>query len=357
MSSGDPASRRRRLPRLALVGLLLVLPLVVQELGVRLLIATDRLPVAAGHTPEFEITWQNLARLGTAEVLILGDSVSQQGIEPAILSSLIQRELGREVGVFNAASPGGTMGVNWAMVEQLAREGRLPRVAIVGIYPGTLKNDLTYSHIFGLTAMGGLFSGCERMSGYGQVIDCSFASVSAAWRWRGRPDRIVSALGTPVPQRANSGGLRLREDGFREGRGRRLEQLQAQMDRADLRRRIFVFPDEVSDGYVRLIDALRAHGVAIVPVAVPDTPALAERMERLQTGRRRLFREALDVLESRSGLAFVDPVSFGSWWRDGEARNFNHLSASGAVKFTRQLWRMPEFREPLMAGLTTQPSG
>lgn len=342
---------RRAWTRGAMAAVLLIAPLLSVELGVRALIATDRLPVAAAHGPEFEITWQNLARLGTADVLILGDSVAQQGIEPDVLSTQLDEQLGREVTIFNAAGPGNTVGVNWAIVEQLAREGRLPRVAIVGIYPGTLEDDVIYRDVFGLTPMGGLFSDCDRMRDYGQRLDCRFASVSAAWRWRGHPDRILRGLGSIVPRRIHSGGLQLREDGFREGEGVPLARLQAQMDRADLRRRIFRFPDEVQNGYLRLIEALRSNGVAIVQVAIPDTPELSERMEQMQPGRRQLFRDALDVLESRTELQFVDPVSFGDWWQDGVARNFNHLSAIGAVHFTRQLWGIPEFRSSLLDGL------
>lgn len=350
-ASNSGTHGRSRGWRLGLVALLLLLPLLGMELGVRFLIATGRLPVAAAHTPDFEVSWENLSRVGTPDVLILGDSVTQQGIEPSVLSGLLEKQVGHPVSIFNAASPGGTMGVNWAIVEELAKENRLPKVAIVGIYPGTLKNDLTYTDIFGLTPMGGLFSDCDRVRGYGPQLDCRFAGISAAWRWRGHLDRIVGALDAPVPRQTSTPALRLREDGFREGRGLPLDRLQAQMDRSDLRKRIFVFPDEVRDGYVRLIDALRDHGVAIVPVAVPDTPALAERMEQLQAGRRGLFRAALDVLEQRTGLTFVDPVQFGDWWKDGAARNFNHLSASGAKEFTRQLWEMPEFRDELVNGL------
>jgi hypothetical protein len=340
--------------RLAMVVLLLVLPLVAVELGIRVLIATDRLPMAAAHTPEFEITWENLSRLGTADVLILGDSVSQQGIEPAELARLLLGELEHGVKVFNAASPGGTVGVNWAIVEQLAREGRLPRVVILGVYPGTLGTDRTYQDVFSRTPMGGVFSGCDRMQGYGERLDCGFAAISDAWRWRGHPDRILRALGTEVPRRIASGGLQLREDGFRVGRGVSLQRLQAQLDRANLRRRIFVFQNDVADGYARLVESLHANGVSIVPVAIPDTPALAERMEPRQPGRRQLFREALDALESRTGSTFIDPVAFGDWWGGGEARNFNHLSGRGAIKFTRQLWGMPEFRTLLLDALAAR---
>jgi hypothetical protein len=335
-----------------MVALLLLAPLLLVELGVRLLIASDRLPVAAAHTVEFEITWTNLARAGTPDVLILGDSVSQQGMEPAVLSDLLSDAVGHRVSVFNGSSPGGRVGVNLAMVEQLAREDRLPRVAIVAIYPGTLNNDFTFTGAFIFTPMGGLFTACQYATDLADALDCQLGSVSAAWRWRGHPDRLVRAFDQPVPRTATSGGLHLRSDGFREGRGVSLERLQAQMDGSDLRKRLFGFSDEVAQRYVQLIHELTSHGVVVVPVAVPDTPALAARMELLEPGRRALFRGALDTLEQMSGLRFVDPIAFGSWWGDGEARNFNHLSVKGAADFTRQLWDMPAFRDPIVAGVT-----
>jgi hypothetical protein len=335
-----------------MVALLLLAPLLLVEVGVRVLIATGRLPVAAGHTVEFEITWTNLARAGTPDVLILGDSVSQQGMEPAVLSDLASDAVGHRVSVFNASSPGGRVGVNLAMVEELARERRLPRVAVVAIYPGTLNNDFTFTDVFAFTPMGGLFTACERATDLADALDCRLGSVSAAWRWRGHPDRLLRALDQPVPRTASSGGLHLREDGFREGRGVSLERLQAQMDRSDLRKRLFGFSDEVAQRYVELVNELTSKGVVVVPVAVPDTPALAARMELLEPGRRGMFRDALDTLEQMSGLRFVDPVAFGSWWGDGEARNFNHLSVRGAADFTRQLWEMPAFSDPIVAGVT-----
>jgi hypothetical protein len=338
--------------RIAMVILLLLAPLLLVELSVRVLIATDRLPVAAAHTVEFEITWTNLARIGTPDVLILGDSVSQQGMEPGVLSTLLSDEVGRPVSVFNASSPGGRIGVNLAMVEQLAREGRLPRVAIIGLYPGTLNNDLTFTDVFAVTPMGALFTACQRTTSLAEALDCQFGSVSAAWRWRGHPDRLLRAFERPVPHTIVTGGLHLRADGFREGRGVSLERLQAQLDGADLRKRLFAFSDEVAQRYVELVDSLRSRGVVVVAVAVPDTPALAARMERLEPGRRGMFRGALDTLQQMSGLRFVDPVAFGSWWGDGAARNFNHLSVRGAAQFTRQLWEMPDFHDPLVAGVT-----
>jgi hypothetical protein len=340
--------------RIATIAFLLAAPLITLELGVRLLILTDRLPVAAAHTPEFEITWENLSKLGTADVLILGDSVSQQGIEPAELERLLRPERG-EVTVFNAASGGAGVGVSWSIVQQLAREDRLPRVVLLGIQPGSVRNDSNFREKFGLTPMGSLFSDCERVSGYEDRLDCGFAAISAAWRWRGHLDRVLGALQRTVPSQITSGGLRLRKDGFREGRGVSMTRLSEQLDGANLKIRLIQVSEDMVNGYVRLMDRLRAEGVTVVPIAIPESKPLRDRMELRQPGRRQLFRDALDRLEQLTGVTFVDPVVFGAWYGDGQARNFNHLSVDGATNFTRQLWAMPDFHDRLLAGLDATP--
>jgi hypothetical protein len=345
------ATPSRRAGHILLVVLLLLTPLLALEVGVRLLVATHRLPVAPAHTREFEVTWTNLSRGAAPDVLILGDSVSQQGIEPTVLGRRAGRALGETVSVFNAASPGGTVSVNRVLVEQLAREGRLPRVAIVGIYPGTLKNDLTYTEFFGRSPMGGIFGDCELEATLEGTLACRLNGLSLAWRWRGQLDRIATSLVDPVPLRMHSGGLRLRQDGFREGRGVPLSRLDAQLAQANLDRRLFAFPPEVLAGYARLVDELRENDVAIVAVQIPDTPVLEAGMEAYQPGRLQMMADAVAQIEAATGLDFIEIEAFGSWWADGMARNFNHLSAEGAKAFTAQLWEVDAFREQLLAAL------
>ena len=340
-----------RIRRFVLILLLIVMPVAGLEVGLRVLIAFGRLPVAPAHTPEFEITWTNLERVGPADVLILGDSVSQQGIEPRLLADLIHGSTGRAVKVFNAASPGGTVGVNWALVNRLAAEGRLPKVAVVGVYPGTLKNDLTYREFLGRTPMGEIFGDCELTDDLESAASCRLSEISVAWRWRGYLDRLGRAATGAVPRRLRSGGLVLRSDGFREGKGVSLELLRRQIRRANLDRRLFAFPPDVLQGYERLFRLLEDHGVKIVAVAIPNTPILEARMEKLQPGHRQMFVQAIATIENLTGVAFVDPQAFGDWWGNGAARNFVHLSAAGARAFTAQLWNMPEFQRRLLDGL------
>ena len=136
------------------------MPLLAAEIGLRVLVAADRLPFADSHRDDFEITWANLERSGTPDILILGDSVSKQGIEPNVLDGLARQAAGSNISVFNAASLGGGLGVNAAIVEELAAQGRLPRVVVVGVASGTLSTDITFRESFSRTVMGRLFAGC-----------------------------------------------------------------------------------------------------------------------------------------------------------------------------------------------------
>jgi hypothetical protein len=224
-------------------------------------------------------------------------------------------------------------------------------VAIVGIYPGTLKNDLTYTEFLGRSPMGGILGDCELESTLEGTLACRVNGISLAWRWRGQLDQIAESLLKPVPLRMYSGGLRLRQDGFREGRGVPLSRLDEQLQEGDLDGRLFAFPPDVLDGYRRLVEVLRDNGVAIVAIQIPDTPVLEAGMEAYQPGRKRMMADAVAQIEASTGLDFIQIEAFGSWWADGMARNFNHLSAAGAKAFTGQLWELDAFREQLLAGL------
>ena len=339
------------MPRVLLLALVLLAPIIGAELAIRGLVASYRLPVADAHRPDFEITWANLQREGTPDILVLGDSVSQQGIEPRALEKLVAGTTGRHVTAFNAASPGGGIGVNAAIVEQLAREGRLPRVLIVGFATGTVSTDITFHEIFSRTVMGRLFTACTVPMPIGDLLDCRLSEASFLWRWRGRLSDVLDAIQRPLPRTDDSNALHLRRDGFREGRGRRIDAIERQLERSDLDKRRVRLAPEVQASWQWLVSVARANGATVIPVAIPDTPTMAGRMEQVQPGRDALYWESVATLGSDVGLPFVEVRQFGAWWGDGMARNFNHLSHAGAIAFTGQLWDMDEFRGRLLEGL------
>lgn len=340
-----------RFVRRVLLAAVLLAPILGTELAIRSLVSTYRLPVADAHRPDFEITWANLERERTADVLVLGDSVAQQGIEPAMLERLVGAELGRDVTVFNAASPGGGIGVNAAVVEQLARQDRLPRVLIVGFATGTVSTDITFREIFSRTVMGRMFTGCNVPMPIGDLLDCKLSDTSFLWRWRGRLPDVLDAVQRPLARTDDSNALHLRSDGFREGRGRPVKAIERQLERSDLSKRRVQLAPEVRASWRWLVSVARANGASIIPVAIPDTPTMATRMERVQPGREDLYWSSIATLAADVDVPFVEVRRFGDWWGDGMARNFNHLSHAGAIAFTEQLWEMQTFRERLLDGL------
>jgi len=336
--------------RIALVALLTLVPLLIVEASVRGLIATHHLPVAAAHLPDFAISWTNLQRQGAVDILILGDSVAQQGILPAGVREALAPALGHDVAVFNAASASGTLGVNLAVARQLASEGRLPRVVMIGIQPGILRDDNTLA-VFAGTPMGMLFTACTAADGMEASLDCRLGQVSALWRWRGHFDIVWAGIGREMDGSSTSGGLTLRQDGFRAGRGLSDEKLLGQLAIYLERPAPFNLGAEARDQFVTLVRFLRHRGSAVVAVAVPEAPQLTQAREERQPGWTVAWHAALDELSRRAGIPIVDPGPFGSWYGEGSMRNIKHLSERGAAGFTHQLMTIPEVRDPMVQAL------
>ncbi len=343
---------RARAVRWAVVAALIAGPLLVGELGVRALIAADRLPVAAAHLEDFEITWTNLERQAPVDVLLLGDSMTQQGLDPATLAGLVEPALGRRPVVFNASSSAGGFGVNDAVIEELARRGQLPRLAIVGVSSPSMASDRTFREVFAPTPMGGLFTRCAYASGYDAIVNCTFGNVSAFWRWRGTFDRVVRTVVRPLPPTKSERGFTLRADGFRAGPPATVADLRLQVPTAlEKEPAAFTMGADVPPAFVGLVARLRERGVAVVAVAIPYSPVLAAALETRQAGWEAGRRAATAALGTAAGVSIIDPLSFGEWWGDGSSRDVKHLSRDGAPRFVEQLWGMAALRNGVLAAL------
>lgn len=348
--------RRRRaartsVPRAAMILLLLVVPILSIEAGVRGLIAAGRIPIARAHSHDFEVSWMNLQRAGAVDVLILGDSVAQQGIDPQVISDRVGTWTGHPVRAFNMASASGTFGVNVAVARQLAAEGRLPPVVVIGVQPGILRDDATLA-IFERSQMGELFTGCAGITAADQVLSCRLSQLSAGWRWRGQLDTLWRALLHEPRHTSRSEGLTLRTDGFREGAGVDDKTLAAQLpEHLANRDPAFQLGNDARQSYLSLVAFLRDEGTAVVPVAIPEAPPLARALEARDPGWTADWHAALAALSSAGGIPIADPGTFGTWYGKGSMRNIKHLSVDGARHFTNQLLDMPQVREGLLHGL------
>jgi len=349
---GQPRWTPRRIRRVVLIAALLLLPLVVGEVGVRELIVFDRLPLARAHLRDFEIMWTNLERAPKPDLLILGDSVAQQDIDPAVLARAIETATGVHIVAFDAASAGAGYRVSAAIVKQLAREGRLPRVALIVIQPGSLQGINQADQSFFASPLGELLAGCGVTNDINQWLNCELSSVSALWRWRGTPDRIAGAVVRPVLQTSQGNGLHLRVDGFREGEARPAARIRQQAKQwtagqpGELRLATAALAD-----FRDLVDLLRTNGVAVIPVSMPENPILTSALLTKVPDWEGARRRAVTSMARATATQVVYVTAFGRWYGDGSSRDVKHLSRSGAEHFAFQLWSLPEFREAITRGL------
>jgi hypothetical protein len=125
---------RARRVRMILVGVLLVaLPILATELGVRALIAAGRLPVAPSHSIDVDASLLAVLGLPRQDVLILGDSQALTAFEPAMVAAALQEPVGRPVSVYNLAQAGFSPAATLLLVRILEQADRLPRVVVVDV--------------------------------------------------------------------------------------------------------------------------------------------------------------------------------------------------------------------------------
>jgi hypothetical protein len=299
-----------------------------------------------------EFTWTNLERLGTADVIVFGDSMTQQGFEPRALATELEPFIGRRPTTFNLATPGGGFGVNMALAGQLAKEGRLPKVALVGVSYSSMYGDGTFRNAFAPSPMGQLFTDCAMEAKLDDWLGCRLAEASFLWRWRGHPDRVASAVRRPLKTSSqHASGLFVRADGFRSGKPATVAEIQAQLPKAIANLTHFSLGNGVEASYVTLIRTLVDGGSTVVVFGVPASPPYRNALEAAQPGFEQTRVDIVARLAAATGVPIVDPVSLGSWWGDGSSRDVNHLSREGAPLFVHQLMASPEFREPIVARL------
>ena len=173
-------------------------------------------------------------------------------------------------------------------------------------------------------------------------------ATAAKSRWSGDGGAIPATSSRPSSSRCHrlyrlDNGLRLRRRWVHHRTGQNDRRDRKAARSIDLDKRRVGLPADVESSWRWLVETAEANGSIVVPVAIPDTPPMLARMEEVQPGREALFWDGIDRLEQATGVPFVRVRSFGEWWGDGMARNFNHLSHEGARQFTRQLWTMDDF--------------
>ena len=334
-----------------LATLLLLAPVAVAELGIRALIASDRLTEAPTSNDITDVALANLERLGRPDVLIIGNSTTRNGFQPDVLEDLIQEATGEEVTVQGMAQGAMSAGSQRLLMQGLADRGLLPDTVIVGLSPGALSLDTQDGDWFIRSELGRAWGGCADVELSG-MADCLLGQVSAVWRWRGRPDRIVESAVAGMPTTFDHQGRVLQENGWAEERpatARRLRRVVPEtLERLSVHAEL---PPVGEQRFVDLVEELRSHGVHVVVATQPYAPPLQEALVERNPDWSEELSAAYARLEALTGLDIAEVEAFGAWWTPAAQHDLRHLSREGAGPFVEQLWAMPEFRDSLLEGL------
>ncbi|MFN8621780.1 MAG: hypothetical protein U0869_13695 [Chloroflexota bacterium] len=344
-----PPARRSRRPWVIAFVLVLV-PVLAAELVLRMLIGMDRLPVAASIRPA-QIVWAFQDEHPRIDLAVVGDSMSHSGLDPALLGELASAATGRDVVGYDFAVPGNGPGTSLLQLQQLAREGRMPEVVVMGISPIGLRGDAQGDRTFRRSPMGQLFGDCQGITELAAVVDCRAAQVSALWRWRGRWQQVLSAV-TGGDFTAGKGGRHPRHDGFSSGPKRTVAQLQPQVEEGLSHEDVaMALGPTVIDDYRALVDFITSQGSTAVGVLVPYSQLYADALEARHPGWDTERLVAAQDLSAAIGAPVIDPGSIAAWWGDGTSQNIKHFSGAGAKRFTQQAWDAPGFADAVVAAL------
>jgi hypothetical protein len=368
-----PHSRRGRRhgPKVWLVTLVLLLgPVLVLEIVIRGLIATDRLPTAASNNPQLDVNLIQVGQRPPQDVLLVGDSQIATGLDPTLLGRLLGEAAGREVSVYNFGQPGSTADDNRLALGRLVDEGLLPKVMVMDISMSSLSaaggGDTGFAGAedanvaregrptLADSALGRELLGCGVETEIIDRLDCELANVSAAWRWHGRPQAVLRAAlyGARLDAKAERG--QLRKDGLFARHAATPKQIQNQIANGDYSAARIEprFNPAEAARFQRFQAWADLHDVEVIYVAWPTTRPYTEELLSRNPEWEAQRRAATEQLAEAIGQPIVYIESYSDeWWGEGSASDLNHLSAEGAKQFTRQLWNDAAFRAAITDAL------
>ena len=140
------------------------------------------------------MSWHNYHVNGPFDILVVGDSMAEHAIPPAVLDAWLETHAGIEARTYNLGSSGADYAVALALVRRLADTGRLPPVVLVAVTPPSLTGKDTFETAFAPSPMGSRIAGCGWSSTSEQWLSCQLNVLSDAWAWRGEPGRLLRAL-------------------------------------------------------------------------------------------------------------------------------------------------------------------
>ncbi|MCH8565515.1 hypothetical protein LTH96_07255 [Nesterenkonia sp. LB17] len=322
--------------------------------------ARGLLPLAPAHGGAFE-TMTNALRAAepAPDVVIFGDSMTQQGVDPAELGRLLTAETGEEVSVFNGASSRARWGINLLFARYVVSLEDPPAVALMGISTRAAERDGYYTEEGSRSAFSSMVEGCDRPLGdtWGEkdTARCERDVADPLYRFRLGGEQAARAQeGQPAQTSLRiDADSRLRSDGFMIHPGVSAAKAE-QISDTRMKQGFPGFPtvhDEAVTDFGNATDLLRSHGVTVLAFEIPYTPVHQKNLEEAGRDYDARRQDAAKALTAPHDVALFSVAEFGAWWGDDDSRDAIHLAPQGASKFARQLTEIPGFMDEVQKGL------
>lgn len=324
------------------------------------LVEAERLPLGVTHGGFFEtMTNAVRAKREAPDVIFLGDSMVQQGIDPRVFQEELSASAGREVTAFNAASSRARWGVNKMVARYLVEVDRVPDVVVLTLSTRAAERDDFYTTDVAPTPFSSVVEGCDRTPSKDwtrrDAAQCRADVEDPTERFREGGFQVGRALKGRMPQtsaRVDENSY-LRSDGMMIHPSMSLSEVRADSDERT-ERGFPGFPtvhEEASRDFGETARILREHGATVIATEIPYTPPHQKNLETFRDYDERR-QESAKKITSSNDVPHYPVTDFDDWFGDGDARDAIHLAPQGARKFSRQLLEdTPGFREAVLEGL------
>lgn len=337
------------------------LPEDVTAAQLRTWVDDGRLPPGQTQSMHFETMINALgAREQAPDVMLFGDSMTQQGIDPKVLGDELSKHSGTSVTGFDAATSKARWGVNRLIARHLVQSGKVPDVAILVISTRASGDDPHYTEGISKTPFSSVVEGCDRHPSTGwkekdyEQCRADVDDLTERFRDSGtQVERARTGQSAPTSLRVDDDTW-LRSDGF---------MIHPSASRADVEKaakkrvaeRDAGLPAATPVGehqFRQTARLLEENGATVIATEIPYSPPYQDGLEKESPGYDTRRQKASRTLTDGAGVQYFPVDRYGDWWGDGDSRDEIHLAPQGAGKFTRQLLEdVPGFRTAVLKGL------
>jgi len=304
----------------------LVLVMVAGDLTLSML----PLPEVEGNTNRLFRKWYEYQQLEhPPDIVVLGSSYEEFGVEPAVLDATATALTGTPVTSFNLAAPATSLNTERLLVRRLVRQEKLPELVYLGITPFAVDTAQTNWLRGGLCSFGTAVD-IEPVwrTDRTLVVDALGASVFRAYnRWN--DIQLIgekTLLGQPLTTTAYSDES---SRGWRAWRGHRRLRREQPTDKGTSWRRFDT--GNINGQRIRqAIAELRRHGVA---VRLLELPLASTALTEAAPSKNQPYQAFVQDLLADTGVTLVRPPA--GLLQDSDYFDGGHLLPKGAEKLSR----------------------